>query len=51
MEAQIEDDKYAVAVADNENNVIGHLPKGKKGKYGKTIFYFLKTDPLKKLSL
>ena len=46
MEPQIEVDKYAVAVVDNEKNVIGHLPKGKKGKYAKTIFFFLKTEPL-----
>ena len=46
MEPQNEIDTYAVAVADNENNVIGHLPKGKSGKYAKTIFYFLKTDLL-----
>ena len=36
--------KYAVAVVDNENNVIGHLPKEKSGKYAKTIFYIY--DPL-----
>ena len=46
MESQNEVDKYAVAIIDNENNVIGHLPKGASGKYAKTIFYFLKTDPL-----
>ena len=46
MEPQNKVDKYAVAVADNENNLIGHLPKGKSGKYAKTMFYFLKTDPL-----
>ena len=28
MEPQNEVDKYAVAVVDNKNNVIGHLPKG-----------------------
>ena len=33
-------------VVDNENNVIGHLPKGKSEKYAKTICCFLKTDPL-----
>ena len=43
---QKEVDIYAVAVVDNENNVIGHLPKVKSGKYGKAIFYFLKTDTL-----
>ena len=46
MEPQNKVDKYAVAVVDNESNVIGHLPKGKSGKYAKTVFYFLKTDPL-----
>ena len=46
MDPQNEVDKYAVAVVDNENNVNGHLPKGKSGKYAKTIFYFLKTDSL-----
>ena len=46
MEPQNEVNKYAVAVADNENNVIGQLPKEKSGKYAKTIFYFLKTNPL-----
>ena len=46
MEPQNKVDKCEVAVVDNENNVIGHLPKGKSGKYVKTIFYFLKTDPL-----
>ena len=46
MEPQNEVDKYAVAVVNNDNDVIGHLPKGKSVKYAKTIFYFLKTDPL-----
>ena len=46
MESQNEVDKHAVAVVNNENNVIGHLPKEKCGKFAKTIFYFLKTDPL-----
>ena len=46
MEPQNEVDKYAVAIVDNENNVIGHLPKEKSGKYEKTIFYFLISDPL-----
>ena len=45
MEPQNKVDKYAVAVVDNENDVIGHLPNRKSGKYAKTIFYFLKTDP------
>ena len=46
MEPQNEVDKYAVAVIDNEKNVIGNLPKGASGKYVKRLFYFLKTDPL-----
>ena len=29
-----------------ENNIIGHLPKGKSGKYAKAIFYFLRLDPV-----
>ena len=44
MEPQNEVDKYAVAVVDKENNVIGHVPKEKSGKYAKTTFYFLNTD-------
>lgn len=36
----------AVAVIDEKENVVGHLPKGTSGKYAKTIFYFVKLDPL-----
>ena len=39
MEPKNEVDKYAVAVSDNEKNVIGHL------RNEKTIFYSLKTNP------
>ena len=39
MEPQNKVNKYAAAVVHNENN-------NKSGKYAKTIFYFLKTDPL-----
>ena len=46
VEPQREVDKYAVAIADNENNIIGHLSNGKSGKYVKTIFYFLRSDTL-----
>ena len=46
MEPTNEVDKYAVAVIDEKENVVGHLPKGTSGKYAKTIFYFLKSDPL-----
>ena len=45
-EPQNEVDKYAVAVLDSDNTAVGHLPKGKSGKYAKTIFYFLRSDPL-----
>ena len=46
MEPQNEVDKYTMAVVDKENNIIGHLPKGKSVKYAKTIFYFLISDLL-----
>ena len=47
-EPQNEVDKYAVAVLDSDNTAVavGRLPKGKSGKYAKTIFYFLRSDPL-----
>ena len=45
MEPQNEVDKYAMAVVDNEKNIINHLPKGKNEKHAKTIFYFLRSDP------
>ena len=35
-------DKYAVAVKKS-NDIIGHLPLGKNGRFAKTIFYFLKS--------
>ena len=37
-EPQNEVDKYAVAVLDSDNTVVGHLPKRKSGKYAKTVF-------------
>ena len=46
MEPHNKVNNYAVAVVDNKKNIIGHLPKGKSGKYAKTIFYFLRSDPL-----
>ena len=39
-------DGFLEGFDDKENNVVGHLPKGKSGKYAKTIFYFLRSDPL-----
>ena len=37
-------DKYAVADQRNYGKVVGHLPMGKKGKFAKAIFNFLKKD-------
>ena len=38
-------DRYAVAVfTGGENNVVGHLPLGKSGRFAKTVFYFLKAN-------
>ena len=36
-------DKYAVSVQRDEK-VVGHLMKGKSGRFAKTIFYFLRAD-------
>ena len=36
-------DKYAVCVNKN-NEIVGHLPLGKDGKFAKTVFYFLRAD-------
>ena len=33
-------DKYAVCIK-NENEIVGHLPLGKDGKFAKTVFYFM----------
>ena len=38
-------DKYAVCV-NKENQIVGHLPLGKSGKFAKTMFYFLRADKL-----
>ena len=37
-------DKFAVAVMDHINSVVGHLMKGKSGRFAKTIFYFLRAS-------
>ena len=34
-----------MAVLKNEN-IVGHLPIGKSGRFAKTIFYFLRADSL-----
>ena len=36
-------DKYTVYVK-KENEIAGHLPLGKDGKFAKTVLYFLKAD-------
>ena len=36
-------DKYTVCVK-KENEIVGHLPLGKDGKFAKTVFYFLRAD-------
>ena len=43
-------DKYAVAVS-KDARVIGHLKKGKIGRYAKTIFYFLRVNPMNTASI
>ena len=37
-------DKYAVAVMQKKNLVVGHLKKGTSGKFAKLISYVLKND-------
>ena len=36
-------DKYAVCVL-KDGEVVGHLKRGKLGRFAKTIFYFLEAD-------
>ena len=36
-------DKFAVAMVKSET-VVGHVMKGKAGRFGKTIFYFFKAS-------
>ena len=49
-EPENEVDKYAVAVT-KDARVIGHLKKGKIGQYAKTIFYFLRANPMNTTSI
>ena len=42
--------KYVVAVT-KDARVIGHLNKGKTGRYGKTLFYFLRANPMNTASI
>ena len=37
-------DKYAVC-EKKDKKIVGHLRKGKSGRFAKTFFYFLKADP------
>ena len=43
-------DKYATDVKKDQK-VAGHLPVGDKGKFAKTIFYFLRADPYGKCNI
>ena len=43
-------DKHAVAVT-KDAQVIGHLKKGQTGQYAKTVFYFLRANPMNTASI
>ena len=49
-ESESEIDKYAVAVT-KDAQVIGHLKKGKTSRYTKTVFYFLRANPMNTASI
>ena len=49
-EPKNEIDKYAVAIT-KETRVIGHLKKGKTGRYAKIIFYFPLANPMNTASI
>ena len=36
-------DKYAVCLKTKDGKIVGHLKKGKSGRFAKTIFYFLRS--------
>ena len=38
-------DKYAVCVKTGNGATVGHLKKGKTGRFAKTIFYYLRSHP------
>ena len=44
-ESEKDIDKYIVPVT-KDVQVIGHLKKGKTGRYVKTVFYFLRANPM-----
>ena len=43
-------DKYAVAIIEDAQ-VIGHLKKGKTGRYAKIVFYFLRVNRMNTASI
>ena len=49
-EPETEIDNYVVAVTKNAR-VIGHLKKGKTGRYTKTVFYFSRANPINTASI
>ena len=44
MEPTNKKDKFAIAVIGDKDSVVGHLMKGKGGRFAKTIFYFLRAS-------
>ena len=38
-------DKYAVCLKTGNGATVGHLEKGKSGRFAKTIFYYLRSHP------
>ena len=38
-------DKYAVCLKTSNGTIVGHLKKGKSGRFAKTIFYYLRSYP------
>ena len=44
MEPENKIDKFAVAVVGGRGEVVGHLMKGKTGRFAKTVFYFLRAS-------
>ena len=49
MEVQCEQenplDKNAVCLKNSNGTIVGHLKKGKSGRFTKTIFYYLRSHP------
>ena len=37
-------EKFAVVLKNDETTTVGHLPKGKTGRFSKTIFYVLQDE-------